>query len=433
MKASIPLNSSLCTDSHRNDIKDPAAGRDLLAVNRSYLYNGCLTNPKKTVIDTDEYITTRGDRLSVINGSNTAQIYHNGRVIADVLSLGVEDVSFHDKDDAVIDGGSLWTVQKTLTGYTAEQTDLQTQEVTRTEIKMDGVLEVRFIRNTHKVIARTIGGSIAVDGKVYGDLNTAAYMSSFSGEFTAVEANGKIYFGYNNPAGSDGNAPDNVLNFIIDADTYGWTLADKLPDQNKSYVINITVNNNVLVGSNSLINIRPDGEVFTDEDGFAMDLLTGVENPLNHEIKLYVGQNAYISGRGGRSINNASTAINVGSHIEINGNGVIQGGGGEGAGTYGGGGAGWPPGGPVTSGGSIAAGAGTLTTGGLGGVWDGGILLGKTYGGNGGNPGQNGGPSRKSNGNIVSNGRLGGNAIRLLRPALCIVNGPALFGGIAEI
>ena len=160
MKVTIPLNSTLSTDSHPNDIKNPQKDHDLFNVNRTYLYNKHLTNTKKKEVDKEGYITTSGDILTVIPGTEKTQIYHDGQIIADVLSLGIEDVSFLDQDDAVIHEGSLWTVQRTLTGYTVEQTDLTTNIITKTTVDQNGIVYVSFVRNTHKVITKNQDGSV---------------------------------------------------------------------------------------------------------------------------------------------------------------------------------------------------------------------------------------------------------------------------------
>jgi len=451
MKVPIPLDSTLSTDSHPNDIKDPSRDRDLFNNNRSYLYNKYLTNPKKKVIDPEGYITTNGNIIQTTPDGENTHIVHNDIVIADVLSLGVEDVSFLDKDDAVIHDGFLWTVQRILSGYILEQTDLQTQEKTLTRVEQEGIDIVRFVRNTHKVITKNQDGSVTIDGKNYNSINfpgLSEYFAEFNGELAAVEINGKIWFGYNNSAGIN-NAPstDTIPDLYITENVNGWILADKIPDQNKSYVINIYVGDNVKIGAGS--------------NGFALDLLTGVTNPMNHTINLHLGSNVFISGRGGNGGSahstfltngtSGTTAINVGSNINIIGTSgaVIQGGGGGGGaiilrviinnlvgmpfGTVisrgGGGGAGMSVGQRGLPGGNN----GTETTGGSGAS----SSNSSGRGGNGGNPGNSGGLPLGGPTNIFSNtfslpGR-GGNAIRVIRPAVCTHSGVTLRGGIASV
>jgi hypothetical protein len=460
MKIPIPLNSSLCTDSHKNEIKNPNASKDLFSKNQTYLYNGHLTNAKKTIVPEGDYITTKGDILKVIPGAEKTQIYHNGRVIADVLSLGIEDTSFLDCDDAVVHGGSLWTVRKTLEGYAVEQTDLSTHEKTENEVIMAGVQAARFIRNTHKIIALNVGGNIAIDGAVYNSQNypdMSEYLSSFDGELTAVEVNGKIYFGYNNPAGVAATAPSNTVNINIAQDANGYRLMDEFTgqglDQNEKYVFVINVAANVKIGAGA--------------SGFAMDLLTGILNPQNHNIVLNLGDGVVISGKGGDGGNasnknggigqNGTTAINVGSNITINGNSTatVQGGGGGGGACHvavgnganigilsgaGGGGAGIPAGiGGVATGAYKQNGQnGTIGLGGVGGQGTNAGFYAK--GGKGGNPSINADPGTfTSNTTAVIGSKYagtagkGGDAIRLLSPATCIVNGPTIVGAITKI
>jgi hypothetical protein len=459
MKVTIPLDSTLSTDSHPNDIKDPSKDRDLFNKNRSYLYNKHLTNPKKKVIDSDGYITTDGDIIQIVSDGENTHIYHNGVIIADVLSLGIEDTSFLDKDDAVIDNGFLWTVQRTLSGYLLEQTDLQTQEITSTGIEQEGVDVVRFVRNTHKVITKNQDGSVTIDSVNYNSTNLpglSEYFANFNGELAAVEVNGKIWFGYNNPAGSNNAplSPPEIINLFITEDVNNWRLAPRIPDQDKNYIINITVSDNVRIGSGNSFDA-------------AMDLLTGVRNPLNHVIFLNLGKNVLISGRGGDggSVANPSTfiassgilAIRVGSNINITGDNtaVIQGGGGGGGaaranirlagslvsfGVAGGGGAGIPPGAAGTavgfdrnSNGQI----GTDTDGGDGGFFNA-DLDNSIHAGKGGDGGMNGDlrilhGSSWENTTITFLQGFGANAISITRPAICVHSGITLRGGIASV
>ena len=440
MKVSIPLNSTLSTDSHSNDIKDPGRDRDLFNKNRSYLYNGHLTNARKKIVPPGDYITTRGDLLSVIPGSEKTQIYHNGRVIADVLSLGIEDISFLDKDDAVIHEGSLWTVIRTLTGYTLERTDLVTLEVTTTEVAppagaIYSFVDVRLIRNTHKVITRNSDGSVNIDGVNYNSTTypeMAEYLNNFTGEFTAAEINGNIYFGYNNPAGVILEKPTEPLTFNIAANVNGWSLREQMDlasaNQDLGYQININIANGVIVGAG--------------ENGFALDLLTNIANPLNQKINLNIGSNAYITGKGGDAGygrlyyhqlmpgQNGTTAINVGTNITITGIGTIQGGGGGGSGidrSYnylftGGGGAGQPPG-LAESLFNQSGQPGTLTKGGAAPEIPEHVPEGDSPG-KGGDPGQAGEGTTEGQ---------GGNAIRLVRPATLSIHGPTILGGVVEV
>ena len=449
MKVSIPLESTLSTDSHKNDIKNPAVDRDLFNVNRSYLFNKHLTNAKKTTVPPGDYITTQGDLLSVIPGSEKTQIYHNGQVIADVLSLGVEDISFLDKDDAVIDEGSLWAVQKTLSGYTLEQTNLQTMEVTTSTIEQNGILDVRLIRNTHKVIARNMDGSVTIDEVIYSDENMRQYLTSFSGEFIAAEINGKIYFGYNNPAGVEQGQPQFTLNIPITGTgiKYNWRLIDAMndlgADQNLGYIININVSTNVSIGSNS-------------NSQYAMDLFTGITKPSLHTINLNLETGSLITGKGGAGASsysganyslaeNGGSAIRCGSNLNITGGGRIQaGGGGGGAGiirmnpgfnppvhnNYGGsGGAGMALG---------AAGSGKDGNGNIGQPLYGGAAT--TYSGKGGDPGEWGSDGYSNlDPEAISlleelKGAAPGHAIRMINPAILdISNEVNVVGGISNI
>lgn len=427
MKILIPLDSGLCTDSHPNEIKDPSISRDLFAHNRTYLFNKSLTNPRKTTIPKGDYITTEGDTLEVVPGSEKTRISHKGQFISDVLSLGIEKTEYLDKDDAVIDAGSLWSVVKTLTGYVLEQTELQTGEVLTTPVNQEGVTDVRFVKNTHKVITRNSDGTVTIDGTVHGTEEMKKYLANTTGELIAVEVNGKTYFGLQNPKVVASEAPSNVLDLSITGSINGWTLYDKIPDQSLGYQINITISDNVHIGAGGT--------------GYALDLLTGVQRPLAHEISISLGQGVIISGAGGRGAGNGieagngTTAINTGTSLMITGGGIIQGGGGGGALMFivratghtpimgGGGGAGIPGGAPGNSAyvEQLAQG-GTISSGGLGGMEDG------VWGGKGGNPGQNGGYTAYS-----YYFGSGGNAIRAVSPATCTVNGPQLIGGIVTV
>ncbi len=442
MKVTVPLESTLCTDSHNHDIKNPAAGRDLFSKNHTYLFNRQLTNPRKSVIPPGNYITTMGDLLEVVPGSVTTRIVRDGNLIANVLSLGIEEELFITKDDAVIDSGSLWTVQKTLEGYTLEQTDLQTKEVTTTQIIQAGIVDVCFVKNTHKVITRNQDGGIAIDGTVYENDQMKSYLSVMQGEFIAVEVNDKIYFGYQNPTGIIPEEPQEELNLSITGDINGWALVDNIPDQLKAYRITIDIADGVIVGGGS--------------NGIALDLYTGVVNPLKHHITINVGANVVVSGAGGNggssfSIGNVtnggngSAAIQCGSNLVINGNGKIQGGGGGGNASnarlntgiggifsYGGGGG---AGRPAGLGGSASGGVpintpgqtGTLSTGGSGGA-----ALNK-----GGDPGQDGGAVNFSSENTTyseSTPGNGGNALIMIGAAAYTID-PAItiLGGITII
>jgi hypothetical protein len=441
MKVLIPLDSSLCTDSHPNEIKDPQVSRDLFSHNRTYLFNKSLTNPRKTTIPKGYYITTEGDTLEVIPGSEKTRIAHKGQFIADVLSLGIEKTDYLDKDDAVIDSGSLWSVVKTLTGYVLEQTDLQTGEVLTTPVNQEGVTDVRFVKNTHKVITRNSDGTVTIDGTVHGTEEMQKYLVNTTGELIAVEINGKTYFGLQNPKGVGSEAPSNVLDLSITENINGWTLWDKLPDQNFGYQINITISNNVHIGAGAT--------------GYALDLLTGITNPQLHTISINLEYGVVISGKGGdggsvfdysniSAGKNGGAAINTGSTIIITGYGTIQGGGGGGA-AYamrnfsliiigpttwsmaGGGGAGNPPGG----GGQSSYGdekypgkPGTETTGGN---------AGGDSPGKGGNPGQTGGGVPSASGRNVGSPGTGGAAIRVVSPAAYSVDGPQIIGGIVTV
>jgi hypothetical protein len=439
MKITIPLDSTLCTDSHKNDIKNPMSGRDLFSKNQSYLINRHLTNPKKQIVEDGDYITTKGDRLRVERSAEKIRIYNDDVLIAGVLSLGIEDTSFLDRDDAVIDDGYLWTVRKSVLGYVVERTNLQTNEKETVTVDRDAqtsnISIVRFIRNTHKIITLNNNGSVTinnypyVDGNnnleiTYNDEDMNGYLGIFSGEFTAAEINGKIIFGLNNPMGEITNYDRNVISYTIDNNINGWLLSDIMRilalDQNESYIFNITVADNVQIGA--------------AESGFAMDFVTGITKPLSHIINLSVGTNAIISGRGGdggwRHYNTGidepligTTAIFIASNINITGQGTIQGGGGGGGyGEYlvgmmpsyvsGGGGAGIPAGiprGTISSGGSGVSGSSLLSSG------------------DGGNPGKNGGNS------IKQNGANGGNAMKIISPAIYTNNGVTLLGGVITV
>jgi len=455
MKVQIPLNSSLCTDSHKNEIKDPLSDNELFSKNQSYLYKGCLTNPKKTVIHSGNYITTGGEELEIVRGSEKTQIYNKGRLIADVLSLGIENVSFLDRDDAVIDQNSLWTVKKTLNGYTLEETDLLTQAVTVTEIEQNDILEVRLIRNTHKVITRNVDNSITIDGQKYSNQDMSNYLASYNGEFTAVEVNGKIYFGYNNPSGITKLPPINEITINITSNINNWRLSDNVNIvQNERYIFNVNVAAGVQIGSTSTQN-------------FAMDFLTGIPNPIDHIINLNVAAGAIISGKGGdggsifnttvppyyfRIINgeNGGTAINAGSPINITGDGTIQGGGGGGA-PYvvgvsdflgGGGAAGIQIGIGGNLHGNMHGDDGTYTTGGNGALFIKTVGMEQYKAGNGGNPASNGGEPAYYRNVPGSTPRwvyedterygLAGNAIRIITANITI-SGVNIKGMIARI
>lgn len=351
MKIPIPLNSSLCTDSHKNEIKNPQTGNDLFSKNRSYLINSHITNPKKKIIPKGDYITTRGNVLTIDRGSIKTRIFNGDRLIADVLSLGIEDTAYLDKDDAVIHDGSLWTVEKTLDGYVIEQTDLISNQVTKTEVTQDpditsSILDVRFIRNTHKIITRNDDGSIRINGvRIPENIDPdtgepdnamANYFTSYLGEFIAVEINGKVTFGLNNPAGVKIERPSLSNNFNIDANVNSWVLSEKFNDaglnQNKGYTININIGTNVIVGANN--------------GTYALDLVSGMLHPELHIINITMGAGAVILGHGGNGGNanhinnfnrngqNGGSAIFCGSELNISGLGgnKIQGGGGGGGG-----------------------------------------------------------------------------------------------------
>jgi len=449
MKVSIPLNSSLCTDSHPNVIKNPESDRNLFKKNQSYLYNNHLTNAKKKVVDTDNYITTNGDELKIIEGSLTTQISHNNRLIASVNSLGIEDTIFLDVDDAVIFEDNLYTVKKTVEGYTVETTHLVTKIKTETIINQDIngrllinlVRDVRFIRNTNKVIAR-LTDSIIINGKPYNDPDMVSYLTFFAGEFIAVEENGNIYFGYNNPAGVTSDAPTETITININSNANSWILINNINfDQQVGYNININIADNIQIGQ--------------------LDLITGIINPGKHIINLSLGNNSIISGHGGNGAGfyyfpqtglvfgngqDGGSAIRVASFIFITGNGTIQGGGGGGGGGFysrvqnlahasGGGGAGIPAGngGIITISGTnnsaINQGSsGSVNNGGQGGN-AGVVNYSNLKAGSGGNPGENGYYENIINGAFSNfdgtstrlNNGLAGNAIEVNNPAKCTV------------
>jgi hypothetical protein len=504
MKVSIPLDSTLCTDSHKNDIKDPLTSNDLLSKNQSYFINNYLTNPKKQVIPAGDYITTKADMLEIKSESDKTQIYYKGSMVADVMSLGVEDTMYLDKDDAVIHEGFLWTVRKGLNGFFYEQMDLMTKEAVNTTFvdnessSGSEIRDVRIIRNTHKVIVRNESGSIWVwdkdgmdeedkDGRrlqwrqmpepetdpftgesVYKDgirisYPMSEYFRDFEGEFIAVEINGKITFGLNNPAGVVREKPDEPMDFNITADVNSWRLIDqdlmKEADPNKAVKITIVIGKNVKVGAERAVLASAPGYTFLNPNNpstyvlvsgrYALDLDTDI-TPNLHTIDLVLSPGAKISGYGGDGgnctssnlTNNPSgigsnvrrgggTAISCGSNLNIycQGGNIIQGGGGGGSarryyseqmGTVdnrigGGGGAGIPVGlgGNATEGtGNFPGANGTMTTGGLGGKGT------YTLGGDGGNPGMPGktGGSANNNSNNAGDGSNpgnGGNALRI--------------------
>ena len=420
----IPIDSNLSTDSHPNDIKNPTVSRDLFNVNRSYLYNKHLTNAKKQTVDKGGYIATSGEIITYKTNSDITDIYANDRLIASVASLGIEDTVFLDKDDAVIFEESLYTVKKILTGYILERTDLSTG-VTVTELyEQNNIIYIRFIRNTKKLIILYTDGSIDIDGRKYDGNNypeMSAYFIKFNGEFTAIEINKKIYFGYNNPFGILKTNPNDIIDITINDDVFGWSLSNMIPDQNKGYIFNINVADNVKIGAG--------------KNGFALDFMTNILFPTNHLINLTLGENTVISGMGGNGgshsynspITNVlgTTAINSGISININGaqSAIIQGGGDGGAlGVYKYGKCGFPSNtftGYVGGGGGAGLPAGK---GGGDGAKDGTLF----EGGKGGN-------------NNITNGMDGnmpgttGNAVRIVSPALITIENVTIRGNVIRI
>lgn len=465
MKVPIPLNSSLSTDSHPSDIKNPAVSKDLFKNNNSYYYNGNLTNPKKRVINQDGYITTRGNILTAEQFGEKIIIKNGNVVIADVLALGIEDVSFYDRDDAVIHDGYLWTVLKTLSGFIVEKINLKTHEIESFANGSGNETHVRFIRNTCKIITLNKFRIITIYDNVesvgheipdYFEQNNveipviAEYFTNFNGEFTAVEINGKITFGFNNPVGVPKSKPVISIDVYITSNINDWRLLDVFSknalSQNESYIFNIQVSNNVKIGCSTSGN-------------FAMDFFTGIERPELHKINLLLGNGVVISGRGGRGGNVQNAAVTAGQNgtVAINscidldirtisGTATIQGGAGGGGASYnyyssptgsfylrasGGGGAGIENGlgGIATGSGNsenLTGYAGTETTGGNGKYYQYGSSSARVSSGKGGDPGKNG--TAGSYG-VSSAGGIGADAIRITANALLSISESVILKG----
>lgn len=473
MKVSIPIESTLSVDSHRNDIKNPAVDRDLFNNNRAYLINSHLTNPKKKVKSKDSFITTRASLLNIKEGSVMTSIEHEGINIANVLSLGIENVSFHDRDDAVIHDGFLWLIRKTLNGYIVDQINLQTQETERLPevLPPNGALytfvDVRFIKNTHKVITRNSDGSINIIDEtqqvnhrsstpdpnnpgqmLWGSVNMEQYLSKTRGEFTAAEMpGGWIVFGYNNPKGVPTEETINTVNIAINSnmdnfDLRQWTNSNGI-DLSIGQKFVITVANGVRIGS--INTVTP-----------AMNFVL-IDNAQLHSVELNLGINTIISGRGGQgglttvtnggrnlSASNGGlggTAIWTNCDLVINGQqgSIIQAGGGGGAAVItgnnplrpgdpvtsircagGGGGAGIIPGfGGIASGGmqNVSGNPGTVSNGGQGG------LINTGQAGVGGNPAQRGGEPIASLRQVASTPGNPQDALRIMGNAVFTRNG----------
>ena len=483
MKVSIPLDSTLSTDSHNNDIKDPARDRDLFNNNRAYYYNQHLTNARKKEVGASGYITTNGQVLNIAeNGSTTVITNKDGLHIASVSSLGIENEEFYDRDDAVVDGGYLWLIKKTAEGYIVEKISLQTQnKETLEEVKPPKTTEgffqyeyadVRFIKNTHKVITRNTDGSIDIDGINYrgstpdpdnpgrwlwGDVDMQNYFSTFSGEFSAVEIDGRIIFGYNNPKGVPRQEPGNEIIINLDPNAAGFDL--------EPYVWANNIDTSI--PQKFVINV-PAGARIGRQRGqapFAITMQLSTENNNLHSVELNLGTNAIISGDGGDGghfdgninfpfiTNGRQGCIALLTRINtvINGQSgsIIQGGGGGGGAiifgatetyfvTNGGGGAGLPGGrGNLESNANqatvIAGADGTASLGGGGGY----IFINVNWeflGGSGGNPGQSGTLAqalRATNPGVHwSQPGIAGEAMFVLDGASCVVNGVTVIGEV---